>query len=89
MKIRILTTAILAAAFAASLGGCSSLGGGGGGAGLADAMKQIATDPTCAHHDEVRGVTGAAGIPASLQFTLLRDCPARAPVAAELPTPPQ
>ena len=76
---------LLIAAAALALSACSSIGGGG--SGLAAALKEIATDPTCAHHDEVRGVTGAAGIPASLQFTLLRDCPARAPAAAVVAPP--
>jgi hypothetical protein len=37
---------------------------------------------TCAHDDSVQGVTGAAGIPASLQFKAERHCPAAAPVVA-------
>ena len=44
-------------------------------------INKLLTDPNCAHHDEITGVTGAAGVPASLQFKAVRECPA-APVAA-------
>lgn len=40
---------------------------------------------TCAHDDSVKGVTGAAGIPASLQFEASRHCPAAVPAT---PAPP-
>jgi hypothetical protein len=63
---------------AAGLSACGTTGM----AGDASAFKDLVTDPRCAHHDEAEGITGAAGIPASLHFKVVRDCP-----AAQLPAP--
>jgi hypothetical protein len=76
--------AILGAAATAALGlsGCAALGGAGGGVS-SEGLTQILTDPRCAHDDELEGITGAAGIPASLHFKVARHCPA----AADAPKP--
>lgn len=66
-----------------ALSGCASMGIGGSTSGLD--INKFLTDPACAHDDKVSGVTGAGGIPASLQFSAERHCPAAvapAPVAA-------
>lgn len=83
---------ILALAGACALGltlsGCAGFTvPGTGGTATSDAMMQFLTDPNCAHHDEATLVTGAAGLPASFQAKLVRDCPAR-PVAVAAPTAP-
>lgn len=79
---------LILAACAVGLSGCAQLGIGGG-AGNLDVTK-ILTDPACTHHDELSGVTGAGGIPASLQFKVTRDCqPVGAvPVAVVAPKAP-
>jgi hypothetical protein len=63
---------------AASLSACGGLPGTGG---QNFDLNKFLTDPACAHDDEIQGVTGAAGIPASLQFKAARHCPGAAPVA--------
>jgi hypothetical protein len=82
--------AIMGAAAVAALGlsGCGTLGGAGGGA-TADFLKAVATDPNCAHDDELEGITGAAGIPASLRFKVARHCEARPVIVAKPADPPQ
>lgn len=72
---------LILAACAVGLSGCAS---GLGGAGSFDINKFL-TDPACAHDDKVQGVTGAAGIPASVQFSAERHCPGSAPVAVAKP----
>jgi hypothetical protein len=79
MKILYLTAAC-AAAF--SLSACAGLAMPGAGGQNFDVNKFL-TDPSCAHHDEISGVTGAAGVPASLQFKASRDCPGVAQAPAK------
>jgi hypothetical protein len=73
---------MIAAACAASaaLSGCAGFtvpGMSGNGTAANSAMQAFLTDPNCAHHDEANLVTGAAGVPASFNARVLRDCPAR------------
>lgn len=75
MKIMI---ALAATAAAIALAGCGGLPGTGG---SNFDINAFLNSPTCAHKDSVNGVTGAAGIPASLQFSASRDCPAAVPAA--------
>lgn len=81
MHIRILTISLSALAIALSAAACTGLPGTGG--GKAFDINAFLNSSTCAHDDKVQGVTGAAGIPASLQFSAERHCPAAgaAPVA--------
>lgn len=73
------------AAGALMLSGCASPSGPGAG----DVLRTLVTDPTCAHHDELQGVSGAGNVPASLTFRVVRDCPASAkPGAAPSATTP-
>jgi hypothetical protein len=72
-----LKTLIIAAA-ALALTGCAGIPGTGG---TNFDVNAFVNNPACAHDDELQGVTGAAGIPASLQFKVARHCPAAAPVA--------
>jgi hypothetical protein len=55
------------------------------------ALVQFLSDPNCAHHDEANLVTGAAGMPASFNAKIMRDCPAHpvapAPVVAPVVAP--
>jgi hypothetical protein len=83
-----LTVALAAAAI--GLSGCAQLGmGGTSGADTLAALKDIVTSTSCAHHDEVEGITGAAGVPGSFHAKAVRDCPAApAPTAAETPAAP-
>ncbi len=82
------TPIILAALVAAGglLSGCSTMTlPGGGSASMASTnslIHDVITDPNCGHHDEVRLVTGAAGVPGSASVVLTRDCPARPAVPA-------
>lgn len=77
MKIMIV---LAATAAAVALSGCA--GGLSGMGGSNFDVNAFLNSPTCAHKDSVSGVTGAAGVPASLQFSASRDCPA---VAAPVP----
>ena len=72
MKIRILCTAATAAALAASLGACSTIGAGGG-AAFADLVKAMVTDPNCGHDDNIQFVAGV------LSGSAARHCPMPAP----------
>jgi hypothetical protein len=56
---------------AVSLSACAGLPGTGG---QNFDLNKFLTDPACSHDDEITGVTGAAGIPASLQFKASRHC---------------
>ncbi len=77
MKI---ATIIAVCALAASQVACAGLTGVGG---SNFDLNKFLTDPACAHDDKINGVTGAAGIPASLQFSAERHCPGGgAPVVA-------
>lgn len=70
------------------LSGCAGFsvpGLNGNGSAATTAMQAFLTDPNCAHHDEATLVTGAAGLPASFQAKVMRDCPARPVAAAPLP----
>jgi hypothetical protein len=86
MKRAIAAAALIAAA--AALSGCAGFtvpGVTGGSAAAANsALSAFLTDPSCSHHDEANFVTGAAGMPASFQAKVERDCPAHpaAPLAA-------
>jgi hypothetical protein len=84
------TIAILAlAASCVALSGCAGFtvpGLSGNSTAANSAMQAFLTDPNCAHHDEATLVTGAAGVPASFNARVSRDCPAR-PLAAEPPKP--
>lgn len=79
------TTIALAAAvlLAGCVAGCTGLGSV---AGSNLDINAFLNSTTCAHKDSVQGVTGAAGIPASLQFSATRDCPAVPPPP---PAPPK
>lgn len=65
-----------------ALSGCGGLPGTGG---ANFDINTFLNSTTCAHDDSVKGVTGAAGIPASLQFEASRHCPAIPPVAPPAP----
>lgn len=73
------------AAAALLLTACNSLPGTGG---SNFDINAFLNSTTCAHKDSVSGVTGAAGIPASLQFSASRDCPAVGAVTPSVITPP-
>lgn len=77
-------TVILFAALACGLSACSGLPGTGG---QNFDLNKFLTDPACAHDDEIQGITGAAGVPASLQFKAARHCPGAA-VVTPPPVPP-
>jgi len=80
-----LKTLIIASAAAAALSGCAGIPGTGG---TNFDVNAFVNNPACAHDDELQGVTGAAGIPASLQFKVARHCPAApAPAAAPVAAP--
>lgn len=85
---KLITVAALAAASVAMSGcaGFSIPGMSGGDSAGAAAMQAFLTDPNCAHHDEATLITGAAGLPASFQAKVSRDCPAR-PVAEPAAAP--
>ncbi len=77
---------ICLAALAAScvaLSGCTGMalpGAAGGSVAATNSLvHDVITDPNCGHHDEVRMVTGAAGVPGSASIVLTRDCPAHPP----------
>ena len=61
------------------LTGCASAIPGTGGSNFD--INAFLNSTSCAHDDKVQGVTGAAGIPASLQFSAERHCPAVPPLA--------
>jgi hypothetical protein len=61
-----------------AMSACGTIPGGSGGVSAAG-LTQILTDPRCEHTDEFEGITGAAGIPASLHFKAARHCPAAEP----------
>ena len=67
-------------AAAAALSGCAGVLPGNSNSSFD--LNKFLTDPACAHDDKVTGVTGAAGVPASLQFSAERHCPG-APVASK------
>lgn len=73
-----------------ALSGCAGFtvpGMTGGGTAANNAMSNFLTDPNCAHHDEATLVTGAAGMPASFQAKVSRDCPVKTqvgPTSAEI-----
>lgn len=77
---RRLAVAACAVLASASLAGCNGLPGTGGGQNFD--LNKFLTDPACAHDDKIQGVTGAAGIPASLQFSAERHCPGTSATAA-------
>lgn len=79
MKVLVIASAISAIA----LSGCSSLGVDPSTATAANqSLTAFLTDPNCAHHDEATFVTGAAGVPASFQAKVVRDCAAKGTVSA-------
>ena len=81
--MRISSVLAIAAAVAAaiSLSACAGFTVPGatnvGSSAMSSLPAQFLTDPNCAHHDEATLVTGAAGMPASFQVKLMRDCQAR------------
>lgn len=78
-------TAFLALGFLAL--GVAACGGIPGTGGTNFDINAFLNSTTCEHTDKVQGVTGAAGIPASLQFSAERHCPAAgAAPAAVAPT---
>lgn len=79
---RRLAVAACAVLASASLAGCNSLPGTGG---ANFDINAFLNSTTCAHDDKVQGVTGAAGIPASLQFSAERHCPAAGAATAAPP----
>ncbi len=88
MNPRILAIAASAAALALALAACGGVPGTGG----KFDFDKFVNNPACDHTDKVSGITGAAGIPASLQFEASRVCHAApaavAPGALVTPTPP-
>lgn len=90
-----ITTLAAICALAASQAACM---GGLPGAGPKFDFDKFVNNPACDHTDKVAGVTGAAGIPASLQFEASRVCHAApaplvvgsviAPVAGTVSTGP-
>lgn len=68
----------LSAMLAGSLSGCLGIPGT---SGQKFDLEKFLTDPACKHDDEIQGVTGAAGIPASLQFKASRHCEGTTPTA--------
>jgi len=74
-------TALILIAAAVALSGCAGFtvpgAAGGSTAEINSTIHDIITDPNCGHHDEVRLVTGAAGVPGSASVVLSRDCTAR------------
>lgn len=76
MKIATIAAAL---ALALSLSACAS--GLPGANGQNFDLNKFLTDPACAHDDKISGITGAAGVPASLQFSAERHCPGSAPAA--------
>lgn len=75
---------LLLALAGVALASCGGLPGTGG---SNFDINAFLNSTTCAHDDSVKGVTGAAGIPASLQFEASRHCPAAVPAAAPAPAP--
>lgn len=75
--------ALLLVVSSVALSGCTGLGTV---AGANFDINAFLNSTTCAHDDKVQGVTGAAGIPASLQFSAERHCPATPTTAAALPS---
>ena len=81
---------IVAIAASLALSACAGIPGTGG---TNFDINAFLNSTTCAHDDELQGVTGAAGIPASLQFKVARHCPAAPPqvtvgtVAGPAPAP--
>lgn len=75
MKLRI-TMIAAAGGLAVALSGCAGIPGTGG---SNFDLNAFVNNPACAHDDELQGVTGAAGIPASLQFKVARHCVAAPP----------
>lgn len=69
---------------ALALGGCSTVLPGT--TGQTFDLNKFLTDPACAHDDKISGITGAAGVPASLQFSAERHCPGQPP-ATPAPSP--
>ena len=86
MTLRIITTAAACAALAMSLSACASLAGGDA-KGAQDLFAKILTDPACAHDDKISVITGAAGVPASVQASAERHCPAVGAPATPAATP--
>lgn len=80
--MKILLIAGCACVLAAALSGCAGftvpgVTGNAGANAMGSLPAQFLTDPNCSHHDEATLVTGAAGMPASFQVKLMRDCQAR------------
>lgn len=85
--MKTLLTGAAIVALGLSLSACAGMGlPGAGGQGFD--VNKFLTDSSCAHHDEISGVTGAAGVPASLQFKASRDCPGVAQAPAPAPAAP-
>lgn len=88
MRPRFIVTSAATAVLAASLAGCATLAGGDA-KGAQELFAKILTDPACAHDDKISVITGAAGIPASVQASAERHCPAaRATTPTDAAAPP-
>jgi hypothetical protein len=74
MKFGIIAAATI---IGAGLAACAGIPGTGG----KFDFDKFVNNPACDHTDKVSGVTGAAGIPASLQFEASRVCHAAPPPA--------
>lgn len=76
---------LIISALGLSLSACAALPGGATGLDpkFLDGVKEVLTDPSCAHHDEFRATVGAAGIPASTTVVATRDCPVKTAPAAQ------
>ena len=89
MRLKILAIAAASAMLSACAGFTLPGVSGGSNTAAQAALHDFLTDPNCAHHDEANFVTGAAGMPASFQAKVSRDCEARpqppAPVTAPNP----
>jgi len=82
MTFRLVMRVGLSGTLALNLSACAALSGGDA-KGAQELFAKILTDPACAHDDKITVVAGAGGIPASLQASAERHCPA----ASSSPTP--
>ncbi len=85
MILRTVMRVAMSAALALNLAACAPLSGGDA-KGAQELLAKFLTDQACAHDDKISVVTGSGGIPASLQASAERHCPAAssspAPVSA-------
>jgi|GEM_PF-2084495 len=75
MTFRVVMRAALSGALALNLSACAALSGGDSKAAQ-ELFAKILTDPACGHDDKITVIAGAGGVPASLQASAERHCPA-------------